>query len=203
MAVCAERRRSGKLNGRGRSPECSKDMNKPSAKANFICILLKRVLSSTKIAKAESNYENLFLKIAEPHPVFYKDSQSRENTKIYFRHPGRPDYSDGCEMFVNSMRIGRILRHISGFFTIFVSRNDEGVPFVPFVRFGIVGALPVLWKFPGFWLVEVSVFGLRRKIFGTMRVLSVGYPCVRNGPRSNGGKVPDRGGFRISGVILI
>ncbi len=115
MAVCAERRRSGKLNGRGRSPECSKDMNKPSAKANFICILLKRVLSSTKIAKAESNYENLFLKIAEPHPVFYKDSQSRENTKIYFRRPGRPDYSDGCEMCVNSMRIGGILRRISGF----------------------------------------------------------------------------------------
>lgn len=53
-------------------------------------------------------------------------------------------------MFVNSMRIGRILRRISGFFTIFVSRNDGGVPFVPFVRFGIVGALPVLWKFPGF-----------------------------------------------------
>ena len=84
MAVCAERRRSGKLNGRCRSPECSKDMNKPSAKANFICILLKRVLSSTKIAKAESNYENLFLKIAEPHPVFYKDSQNREKTKNYF-----------------------------------------------------------------------------------------------------------------------
>ena len=150
MAVCAERRRSGKLNGRGRSPECSKDMNKPSAKANFICILPRRVLSSTKIAKAESNYENLFLKIAEPHPVFYKDSQSRENTKIYFRRPGRPDYSDGCEMCVNSMRIGGILRRISGFFTIFVSRNDEGVPFVPFVRLGIVGALPVLWMFSGF-----------------------------------------------------
>ena len=74
-----------------------KDTNKPSAKANFICILPRRVLSSTKIAKAESNYENLFLKIAEPHPVFCKDSQSREDTKIYFRRPGRPDFRTGVK----------------------------------------------------------------------------------------------------------
>ena len=191
MAVCAERRRSGKLNGRGRSPECSKDMNKPSAKANFICILLKRVLSSTKIAKAESNYENLFLKIAEPHPVFYKDSQSRENTKIYFRRPGRPDYSDGCEMCVNSMRIGGILRRISGFFTIFVSRNDEGVPFVPFVRLGIVGSSKCPFSDYDGRYSERCEFCLS------------GARAYKDGPRSNGGKVPDRGGFRISGVILI
>ena len=203
MAVCTERRRSGKLNGRGRSPECSKDTNKPSAKANFICILPRRILSSTKIAKGEGNCENLFLKIAEPHPIFYKDSQSREDTKIYFRRPGRPDYSDGCEMFVNSMRIGGILRRISGFFTIFVSRNDEGVPFVPFVWFGIVGALPMLWMFPGFSARRSVRFRITTENIRNERVLSVGYPCVRNGPRSNGGKVSDRGGFRISGVILI
>ena len=51
-----------------------------------------------------------------------------------------------CEFDANR----RILRRISGFFTIFVSRNDEGVPFVPFVWLGIVGALPVLWMFSGF-----------------------------------------------------
>ena len=78
-------------------PTNDKDTNKPSAKANFICILPRRVLSSTKIAKAESNYENLFLKIAEPHPVFCKDSQSREDTKIYFRRPGRPDFRTGVK----------------------------------------------------------------------------------------------------------
>ena len=51
-----------------------------------------------------------------------------------------------CEFDANR----RILRRISGFFTIFVGRNDEGVPFVPFVWLGIVGALPVLWMFSGF-----------------------------------------------------
>ena len=135
--------------------------------------MLKRVLSSTKIAKAESNYENLFLKIAEPHPVFYKDSQSRENTKNLFSAPGRPDYSDGCEMREFDANRRDLAAYIR-VFHYFVSRNDEGVPFVPFVRLGIVGALPVLWMFSGFSARRSVRFRITTKDIRTMRILSVG-----------------------------
>ena len=37
--------------------------------------MLSRILSSTKIVKVEGRKPNLFEFYAEPHPIFYKDSE--------------------------------------------------------------------------------------------------------------------------------
>ena len=41
----------------------------------------------SKIARGKSNCENLFSKIAEPNPIFYKDRKSRMQKQIYLHFP--------------------------------------------------------------------------------------------------------------------
>lgn len=42
---------------------------------------------AAKIGKGEGNCENLFSKIAEPNPIFYKDRKSRMQKQIYLHFP--------------------------------------------------------------------------------------------------------------------
>ncbi|HCF10867.1 MAG TPA: hypothetical protein DER27_10710 [Alistipes sp.] len=45
-----------------------------------ICFFIGLIQYAAKIVKGEGNCENLFSKIAEPSPIFCKDSESREKT---------------------------------------------------------------------------------------------------------------------------
>jgi hypothetical protein len=45
-----------------------------------VCFFIGLIQYAAKIGKGEGNCENLFSKIAEPSPIFCKDSESQEKT---------------------------------------------------------------------------------------------------------------------------
>ena len=62
---------------------------KGERKRELVPCFPRRILSKTmsKIARGKSNCENLFSKIAEPNPIFYKDRKSRMQKQIYLHFP--------------------------------------------------------------------------------------------------------------------
>ena len=70
---------------------------KPRENGNLLPVFREHFKTTSKIVKDKSNRVGLHAKIAESLPVFCKDSQSREDTKIYFRRPGRPDFRTGVK----------------------------------------------------------------------------------------------------------
>ncbi len=57
----------------------------------YLNILLRRILFSTKIVKAECKRSNVFEYFTEAHPIFYKIKQknitSEEKTDNFYKHP--------------------------------------------------------------------------------------------------------------------